>query len=301
MSSRTKIFILSFIVVIYFSVVAILFISSIKIPFNMNLVHSGGTSINTSSIINYFNPYSLSLKNTSSVAISSGNILESHIEDSFLSIRDKTVLYYIHNNWQYTISNTNIFFRKDNVLVYYKNNTNNTYLEVFIPNKFRISKIQSLFNTNYSIYSYPFNYSQMVNVLNSLDTPSTPIISTTSFQFFKNNFDNVGSLTNNTPIEEIKGISILDSSSQSSINALLNGYMAKFSSWGYIPFTVYGAIIDNNTIYYLKYDLGGVSLEVSVKPKTNYSLVYYTAKVSASSQNNNLSLFNSSGWSSIFN
>jgi len=91
MSSRTKIFILSFIVVIYFSIVAILFVSSIKMPFNMNLVPSGGASINSSSIINYFNPYSLSLKNTSSVAISSGNILESHIEDSFLSIISETI------------------------------------------------------------------------------------------------------------------------------------------------------------------------------------------------------------------
>ena len=76
--------------------------------------------------------------------------------------------------------------------------------------------------------------------------------------------------------------------------------MARFRSWGYIPFTVYGAIIDNNTIYYLKYDLGGVSIEVSLSPKNGYSLVYYTAKVSASMGNNNLSLFKNSGWSSIF-
>ncbi len=300
MNSRSKVLILFFIIIVYFSIVSIIFLYSIKFPSNISIVNTNESN-NFSNLITYFNPYNLNLKNTSSVTISSGDILESHIDSSFISIRDKTVLYYIHNNWQYTINSSNIFFRKDNVLVYYKDNNSITDLEVFIPNKFKISKISSLFSTNYNIYAYPFNYSQMVNVLNSLTTTSTPNIEVISFQFFKNNFNNVVNFTNNTPIEEIKGVSIIDTSSQTSINSLLNSYISRFNSWGYIPFTVYGSIIDNNTIYYLKYNLGGVSLEVSVKAKNNYSLVYYTAKVSASAQNNNLSLFNNSGWNSIFN
>ncbi len=303
MNNKNKILIFFLVVIVYFSILVLVFIHFINIPVVGNKERKVGinSKINIVASVNYFNPFNFKTQNSSISSTSSGKVIQSNIVANFASIKNETIIYFVHKQWKYTINATNTLFKKDNVIVYYKKNGHNTLLEIYIPNSFKISDLVSLFDVNYSTYSYPFDYTQMNDTLASLDTTYTPYIRSTSFVFYKNNFNNVGHFQYNTPIEEIKGVSMINTSSQGSINSLLHEYMSRFSIWGYIPFTVYGAIIDNNTIYYLKYGLGGASIKVLVKPENGYSFVYYSIKVSASSSNNNLSLFNRLGWSSVFN
>ena len=141
----------------------------------------------------------------------------------------------------------------------------------------------------------------MKGVLSSLQFSSVPEITSTQFYFFKSNYLNVIHSQYNIPVEEIKGVGIINKVNQGTTNQILNYYISKFNSWGYIPFTVDGLIIYHNVIYYLKYGLGAASIEVKVSQGKYFTFIYYTAKISSSENANYLNMFARLGWSSVFN
>jgi hypothetical protein len=226
--------------------------------------------------------------------------------DNYPLDRDKLISYYIMRGWSYNVENDSVTFEDGKVSVIYSFYSNRIFVQLIIStNGINKSKLNSILT--FSPISIgpsggtPFSLSDMENALNSLSVSGVNAITPTSFTFYSSKLNKISSFTDNTPIEVLKGVGIIDSSSESNITNILNSYISTFNSWGYFPFTVYGAIIDNNAIYYLKYGLGGITIEVSVSLKNNYSIVNYTLEVSASASSNYISQFSSQGWKATFN
>ncbi len=293
---------------IYLGLITYIFITSL--PKTNILTQSSSSENSLKKFIVYLNPYNDTVKSFSVLEHSSN--LESasfYILNPYTqNYRNNLISHLYSEGWTYKIYTNHVNFLKGGYLISYsKSQGNNTFVEMFIL-KNKINKniaLASLFKrvTYPNIGSYPFTQNEMLQALASLNNNQIGNITEQGFNYYPLNLKNVATFKNNKPIENIEGFAILNSASQTQINNLLHFYMNEFKVWGYIPFTVYGAIIDNNTIYYLKYGLGAVTIEVKIVKNItlNYSTIYYTAEVTASSTNNYLLEFQKQGWQKTFN
>ncbi len=253
--------------------------------------------LNYSNLAKNFNPLNLKIKNSNSYKEFNGKEIEEKFNANLTLIKTSLINYYLTYNWSITTNNTSLIVKKSKVIVDYTSSGKDVItMNAFIPTQF--SSTSSLFKTTPNQQGYPFDENELTQALLYLNSPYNSNIEVSSFNFNEKNFLNVINVNYNIPVEEIKGISYLPNPNDTS--SVLNFYINKFNSLGYIPFTVNGAIIDNNTIYYLKYGLGGLSVEISIKNYGDYSLIYYTLKISGSKNSNFLSFFNKSGWRAVF-
>ncbi len=220
--------------------------------------------------------------------------------------RDKLISYYITRGWSYNVGNNSITFNIGSISVTYTFYSSRIFVQLIIStngiSKAKLDSVLAFLPISIGpSEGTPFSLAGMVSALDSMSLSGVNAITPTSFTFYSSRLSKISSFTDNTPIEVLKGIGIIDSSDEGYVTNVLNQYISQFKSWGYYPFTVYGAIIDNNAIYYLKYGLGGITVEVSISQKNNYSVVNYTLEVSASSSSDYISQFSSQGWKTTFN
>ncbi|MHB8362054.1 MAG: hypothetical protein ACYDBX_00330 [Patescibacteria group bacterium] len=308
MKLMTKKSIIFFIVlIVYLAIITYIFL--LHFPAIRNSIQfSSSYPFKDSTLISfekYLNPSSSNINKTNIVKNSSYEVLNFSINDSFSSFENIVLPYYMGRGFKYYIFKNKINFTKGPYLITYKGSVNNISGSLFVPQKVSsdYKNFESLFTpiSFKSGGSYPFTQSEMQNVLSSLNTSSVSTITETGFTYYTANLSNVAKFQYNKPIEMITGKAILWTQNQTQITNLLHSYMNEFTNWGYFPFTVYGAIIDNNTIYYLKYGLGAATVEIQIKPQSQYSVVLYTAEVTASASDNFLLQFQHSGWKSVFN
>ncbi len=308
MKLRTKKSIIFFIVlIVYLAIITYIFLLHSP-AIEKSITSSSNYPFKDSTLISfekYLNPSSSNTTKTNIVKNGSYEVLNFNINDSFLSFENTSFPYYMSRGFKYYIFQNKINFTKGPYVITYKEFSNNISVALFIPQKLtkEYRDFRSLFSpiSFRSGGSYPFTQSDMQDVLSSLNVSNVSVITETGFTYYSSNLANVSKFQYNKPIEMITGEAILWTQNQTQITNLLHFYMNEFTNWGYFPFTVYGAIIDNNTIYYLKYGLGAATVEIQVKPKNNYSLVLYTAEVTASASDNFLLQFQHSGWSNVFN
>ena len=308
LTSKSIFFII--ILFVYLGIVTYFFLSSYP-KINISLLHNQFYPYSKTKLKEfqkYLNPYSDSIKSFTTIQHSTNlesvsfYILNPYTPDE----RDNLISHFYKRGWSYKIYKNHIDLSKTGYLILYSGtHQNTTFTEIFISGKtIKSVPISSLFS--FKSYpntgSFPFSQNELLNTLYSFNTSPLSTITENGFNYYTPNLKNVSTFKNNKPIENITGFAILNTTNQGAITTLLNFYMDKFQGFGYIPFTVYGAIIDNNTIYYLKYGLGAATIEVKVvKGSANYSTVYFTIEVTASSTNNYLLQFQKQGWQKTFN
>ena len=308
MKKSRKSFLFIIITFIYLGIVTYFFLQTypqIKLP-TLHTNYSPYSKTKLNEFIKYLNPYSDTIKTFTTIQHSSNlesasfYILNPYTQNE----RDSLISHFYKRGWSYKIYTNHVNFLKKGYLITYSSLKNSTFTEIFIlKNKIANTSISNLFlvKTYPNTGSYPFTQNEMLGALDSLNNSYVGSITQNGFNYYPSNLKNVSTFKNNKVIENITGFAILNSSSKSSIGTVLQFYMNKFKIWGYIPFTVYGAIIDNNTIYYLKYGLGAATIEVKVVKHNTYSIIYYTLEVTASESNNYLLIFQKQGWQSTFN